>query len=186
MKKLNILGSLLIATLVISFSSCKKDETVSKPQINLTELGYENSGIAYAGNDLHIEANIVADGKIDKVNVEIHHEGEHGKMSLTKVFVDEKWHVDSTYTKFSGLRNTSFHEHYEVSLDAEPGNYHFHFAVTDMDGNQTILERGIEIRQTVEKTTQIITDALKPISGKEPKSYTKHIAETVHLKLPIL
>jgi hypothetical protein len=48
-------------------NACKKDEVISKPEIDLTELGYENSKIGYTGSDLHIEAEIVAEGKIETV-----------------------------------------------------------------------------------------------------------------------
>jgi hypothetical protein len=55
------------------FTACEKDdETNPKPVITLSELGYENSKIGYAGTDLHIEAEIVAKGKVDKITIEIH------------------------------------------------------------------------------------------------------------------
>ena len=51
----------LISALGVIFTSCKKTEDVTpKPVITMNELGYENSKIAYAGSDLHIESEIVA------------------------------------------------------------------------------------------------------------------------------
>lgn len=124
--------------MALSFSSCEKDEeTNAKPEIDLHELGYENSKIAYAGSELHIDAEIVAEAKIDKVHIEIHSESEHK---------DGEWHVDTTYTKFSDLKNTNFHEHLDVSSDADTGHYHFHFSVTDMEGQQTIIEDELEVK----------------------------------------
>ena len=103
------------------------------PEINLLELGYENSKIAYSGSELHIEAEIVAEGNIETVQIVIHPEGEHEK-SASAVSDEHEWEVDTTYSKFSGKKNTTFHEHIEVSDHAETGHYHFHFLVTDMEG----------------------------------------------------
>ncbi len=144
MKTRKLLIAITFAT-GLFFASCEKDATVLKPVVTITELGYENSKIGYAGSDLHIEAEIVAEGRIDKVTIEIHREGDHNK-SLTIALYDNEWEVDTTYTKFSGLKNATFHEHIEIPVYAEPGDYHFHFIVTDMEGNQTSVEEEIEIQ----------------------------------------
>lgn len=129
------------------YTSCKKnDSPIPKPVVNLIELGYQNSKIAYAGTDLHIEAEIVAEGKIDKVAIEIHPESEHNKSTMANLHIG-KWEVDTTYTKFSGLKNTAFHEHIDIPVYAETGHYHLHFIVTDMEGNQTIVEEELEVQQ---------------------------------------
>ena len=47
--------------------------------------------------------------------------------------------------KFSGLKNTTFHEHVEISSTAEAGEYHFDFIVTDMVGNQSSAEAELQI-----------------------------------------
>jgi len=137
---------LLIAGLVLS--SCKKDnddDTFARPQIVLNELGHDNNKIAHAGGELHVEATIEAEGKISTVRIKIHPEGEHGtKKSLLTQFKDE-WIVDTVYNEFSGLLNTVFHKHVEVPLTAPAGDYHFHFVVTDMEGQQTTIEDEFEI-----------------------------------------
>jgi hypothetical protein len=144
MKTKNIITTILVVTGIISFNACTKDDEAAKPQITLTELGYENSGIAYQGSDLHIEADIVAEGKIDKVTIEIHPEGGHeGKTSANALF---EWEVDTVYTEFYGLKNTEFHKHLEIPAEADTGHYHFHFIVTDQEGQQSSVEEEIEIR----------------------------------------
>lgn len=124
-------------TTVLFFSSCEKEAEM--PVITILELGngdnHGNDQTAKIGSDIHIEAEIVAKGKIDKVQVRIHPEGEHGTEGA-----HEEWEIDTTYTKFYGLKNTIFHEHLDIASEAEPGNYHFDFIVTDMEGNQSSAE----------------------------------------------
>ncbi|MFW6259748.1 MAG: DUF4625 domain-containing protein [Tangfeifania sp.] len=140
--------AILLAAGILSLNSCKKEEEIPNPEVTITELGYENSKIGYAGSDLHIEAEIVAEGRIDKVIVEIHHEGEHDNKSALVNLHDNEWEVDTTYTRFSGLKNVdNFHEHIEIPVYAEIGDYHFHFIVSDMEGNQTTVEEELEIQQ---------------------------------------
>jgi hypothetical protein len=146
MKSKNIIIILfLVATIGLFFTSCEKEDT-DKPVIDLSELGYENSKIGYAATDLHVEAEIVADGKIDKVTIEIHSEDEHEK-SATSGLDEDGWEFDSTYTEFSGLKNTTFHKHIDIPADADTGHYHFHFIVTDMEGQQTTIEEELEVQQ---------------------------------------
>jgi len=160
--KINYLLQVIIVLSVLFVSSCKKDENVAKPVITLTELGYENEKIAYLGNDLHIEADIIAEGKIQQIAVTIHSEGEHAAKSSLVLFDAGLWEVDTVYSKFSGLKNTTFHEHLEVPFDAEAGHYHFHFTVTDMDGNQTVIEEEIELKVPVDMTAPVLNITSAP------------------------
>lgn len=138
-------------------ASCTKEDNKLPPQINDFELGYENSGIAYLGSDLHIEAEILADAKIDRITLLIHHEGEHGKKTTYYLLDDDEWVVDSTYTKFSGLKNTTFHEHLNVPIEVEAGEYHLDFAVIDMDGNKTEIGRDLIIQVPVDTEAPELT-----------------------------
>jgi len=141
-KRIYLLAFLLSAGLI--FSSCKKDDDISKPTINILELGegdsHGNDHTAIIGGDLHIDADIIAEGTISTVQVIIHHEGDH------KSGRDEEWEVDTTYTKFSGLKNALFHEHIEIDTTAEAGEYHFDMIVVDMEGNQTSAEAELLIK----------------------------------------
>lgn len=133
--------TLLVIT-VIFFAACQKDP--SPPVITILELGdgdtHGNDHTAKIGGDLHMEVEVVAEGKIDKIQVRVHPEGEHHEEGE-----HEEWEIDTTYTKFSGLKNTTFHEHLEIDLSAEPGDYHFDFIVTDMEGNQSDAEADLKI-----------------------------------------
>jgi hypothetical protein len=148
MKTSNVILALFLAATVFSFNACTKDKVVSKPEIKSFELGHDNSGYAYPGSDLHIEADIVAEGKISSIEIKIHHEGDHGKKFASYILSEGEWEVDSAYIKFSGLKNTIFHEDLDVPADAEAGDYHFHFAVIDMEGNKAEVERELEIKLT--------------------------------------
>ena len=152
MKNKIIITGILMAG--ICYGSCEKkndDGSLPAPVVILNELGYENSMTAYAGSDLHIEAEIVAEGKIDKVSIDIHPEGGHAK-SFLKTLQESEWVVDTTYTGFSGLKNTILHEHLDIPADADTGHYHFHLIVTDLEGQQTIVEEELEILHTPVKS----------------------------------
>lgn len=148
------------------FSSCNKDdEVIPKPVITLNELGYENSKIGYAGTDLHIEADIVAEGNINKVKIEIHHEGEHAK-SITSILHEDEWEVDSTFTEFSGKKNTTFHKHIDIPVHADTGHYHFHFIVSDMEGQETTIEEELEVQQPTDDVAPVVTVSNNPANGQ--------------------
>lgn len=131
-------------TIAISFLlfSC---DTSNMPEIDFQELGLENSKTAIIGEELHMEADILAENTIDKIEVEIHPEGEYHKKSSLILEVSDEWETDTIYTRFSGLKNTLFHEHLEIPETAEAGHYHFHFTVTDMEGYQTVYEDEVEL-----------------------------------------
>lgn len=151
--KINILAfaiSFLLLTL-----SCNKEEDPSKPLVTISELGLENSKTAYVGDDLHVEAEIVAEARIDKVEIEIHPEEATG----------ETWEYDSVYTEFSGVKNTTFHKHVDISENAAAGAYHFHFIVTDMDGNQTAVEDDITIAVPDDSIAPEISVSSAPVNG---------------------
>ena len=130
---------LLLAVFVVSCN-----QTGAAPEIDFHELGFNNSKTAEAGDELHMDAEIVAENKIDRVEVELHPEGEHMK-SVSFSISSEEFEFDSVYTEFSGLLNAEFHKHIEIPAEAELGDYHFHFAVIDMEGYQTVFEDEVEI-----------------------------------------
>jgi len=160
MKIKNIITTILVIAGIISFNACNKDDEPAKPQITLTELGYDNSGIGYQASDLHIEADIVAEGKIDKVTVEIHPEGDHEGKSATIILTE--WEFDTVYTEFSGLKNTTFHKHIDIPAEADTGHYHFHFIVTDLEGQQTTVEAELEVRMPEDNVAPVVTISTSP------------------------
>lgn len=134
MKKNTII--LIAAALVLAFVSvsCKKDTPVAKPQITLTEVGHENSFEAMRGDDMHLEADILAEGLISRIDVEIHQE-------------DGSFEIEKTYTegKYIGVKNVEFHEHIDIPADAPLGEYHLHFTVTDREGQTSLAEAHIHV-----------------------------------------
>jgi hypothetical protein len=152
MKKYTLLMA-MTAILSLFMVSCTQDDDVSKPVVQLDELGANDSRTAYAGADLHIEADIVAEGKIASVRLLIHQEDE-GEDELEAANAElpvglrdaEAWVLDSTYTGvYANVKNTEFHEHVEVPSTAPTGIYHLHLYVTDLEGNQTIVEEEFEV-----------------------------------------
>lgn len=132
--KLNKTITLLFAALAFTFVSCNKDNSAAKPTVNLTEVGHDNEKYAMRGDDLHLEADIVAEGLIKRIDVEIHQE-------------DGSFEIEEAYTtgKYIGVKNTTFHEHIDIPETAPLGEYHLHFTVTDQQGQTVTAETHIEI-----------------------------------------
>jgi hypothetical protein len=151
----------LIATIFL-FSlfntSCNDEEKTEKPVINILEIGLSDSHVAYIGSDLHIEAEIVAEGKIDVVNVEIH---------LEEGSSDE---IEASFDEFSGLKNTTFHKHIEIPTGTKAGTYHLHFSVTDLEGNQTTIEDEISIEELVDEQAPVLNITSAPESNQSFKN----------------
>jgi len=126
----------IISLSLTACSSSDDDETLpAKPVITLTEVGHDNARHAHPGHDLHLEASLIAEGLIKRIDIEIHQEGGANKI------------VEQSYTegKYTGVRNTEFHEHLDIPATAPLGEYHLHFTVTDQHGQQTTAESHIEI-----------------------------------------
>ena len=121
----------------LSFTACNDDDDdklPAKPSVALTEVGHDNSRKAHPGHDLHLEGNVLAEGLIKSINVEIHQEG--GKFEIEKAY---------TTGKYIGVRNCEFHEHIDIPADAPLGEYHLHFTVTDQKGQQIMTEQHVQI-----------------------------------------
>ena len=138
MKKMKATSILSIfaaaAALLLSATSCNKEATPAKPTITLTEVGHDNSKTAMRGDDMHLEADILAEGLIKRIDVEIHQE-------------DGSFEIEKSYTegKYVGVKNVEFHEHIDIPADAPLGEYHLHFTVTDQKGQTTTVETHVEV-----------------------------------------
>lgn len=150
--KISTMTIMVTVVLFITFHSCKKEkENFQKPMITMNELGYNNSKIGYLGSDLHVEADIVAEGNIDKIMLEIHPEGSGS------------FEYSITYTEFSGLKNTVFHKHVDMPINiSDTGNYHFHLRVTDMSGNETMYEDDLRILKPEDSIAPVISITSAP------------------------
>ena len=137
-KYLNMSLVMALLTVAFVFSSCKKDDEMpEKPTITLTEVGHDNSCHAHPGHDLHLEADVLAQGLISRIDIEIHQE-TGGSYEIEKAY---------TEGKYIGVRNIEFHEHIDIPADAPLGEYHLHFTVTDKEGQQSTAECHIEMTE---------------------------------------
>lgn len=130
--------SLLSITL---FTSCSSDDN-SNPvtgniEINLTEVGHGTPAHVHAGEDLHLEAEILASEKIATVSVELHHE------TNTSAPI-----IRANYTDYAGLLNATFHKHIDIPANQPAGHYHLHLTVTDQAGNSETVETEVEVLAT--------------------------------------
>ena len=134
MKATSILSIIAAAAALLTASSCNKEENPAKPTVTLTEVGHDNSKTAEPGEDLHLEADILAEGLIKRIDVEIHLE-------------DGDYEIEKSYTegKYIGVKNVEFHEHIDIPADAPLGEYHLHFTVTDQKGQTTTAETHLDV-----------------------------------------
>lgn len=117
------------------FACSKKDDVAPQATISLKEVGSGNSKVAYAGSDLHLDAEIVAPGGIREVKLEIRPQTAGG------------WAFDSVYTAgLAGAKNADFHKHIDIPAEAAVGNYRVIVTVIDQQGRQTAAESALEIK----------------------------------------
>lgn len=140
MRTRNINLLLLFTALFFGFlSSCKKDNVdtpiTAKPEIGALEIGMDNNKTVQAGSDLHLDGEIVAEGLIEKIEIEIHQEGG-GTFKIAKIYNDER---------YVNRKNVNFHEHIDIPAVAPAGKYHFHLTVTDKVGNSTTVESPLTV-----------------------------------------
>lgn len=165
-KLFSIAATVLLGLSAVAFTSCddEKDEPkAAAPVVNLAEVGEENSKEAVAGKDLHLEGEIVADGLIKRIDVEIHQENG-GNFKIEKSY---------TEGKYIGVKNTTFHEHIDIPADAPAGAYHLHFTVTDRLGQQTTFESELNVTVSKPGSPEITFvevgegNSLKAVAGEE-------------------
>jgi len=123
----------LTAIITLGMTSCSSDDDEqlpAKPVITLTEVGHDNAKHCHPGHDLHLEASILAEGLIQRIEIEIHQK-DGGTQKIEQSYTDGK---------YIGVRNTDFHEHIDIPATAPLGAYHLHFTVTDQKGQQTMAE----------------------------------------------
>ncbi|RZJ77387.1 MAG: DUF4625 domain-containing protein, partial [Flavobacterium sp.] len=137
MKKFNIKPFFALLFTIIVLASCKKDkdEVLPAPTLTGLEVGSNNSKVAFAGNDVHIEGEILAPANLASVAIEIHAKTGTG------------WKFEQVYTEgFAGLKNAELHKHIDIPADAVLGLYHVHIKITDQAGQVTDVESDLEIK----------------------------------------
>lgn len=119
-----------------TFTSCKKDQMeVDAPFIQGLEIGHDNNKTAYPGTDIHIEAELIATGKLSNVKLEILPRSGNG------------WRFEKEYKDgLTGMNNATFHQHIDVPANAALGHYQVIFIVTDQQGVSTRQEAELEVK----------------------------------------
>jgi type 1 fimbria pilin len=147
------------------FTACnKEDDSPAKPIVTIHELGHgdshSNDNSATIGSSLHMDIEIVAEGKFDYIQVKIHPEGEHEHAGD-----HEEWEIDTTFsgTAITGLKNLDFHKDLKIDDHAEAGDYHFDVIVVDQNGNSGSDEAELEL---LEQATNVTVTNLS-INGGE-------------------
>lgn len=152
LNKIKTLAIAMLAASLIFFTSCDDDDNNS-PTISDMEIGTSDSHIGIVGDDLHTQAEIVADATIDDVIVKIYKESGEG------------WSYDSTFTEFQGSKNYTYHKHIDIPSTADTGSYVFSFTVTDMDGQETSLKDDLTIQYPTDLIAPILTITSAPENG---------------------
>ena len=143
------LTAIFVMAMFVFVSCSDDDDDFPAPLISNLEIGHHNSMIGHPGHDLHIDADIVAEGRIESVVIEIHYEGDHHHDHKSGQHDDHDghaWEFEHTWTEFSGLLNARFHKHIDIPEDAKTGHYHFHFKVIDQQGKVTEIEEEFELK----------------------------------------
>lgn len=159
---------------VSTLTSCSNDDdnaTVSnRLEVAFTEVGHGGTPPhAHAGEDLHLEAEILAEAKIASVTVAIHSE--------TNANAPE---INATYSDYNGLINATFHKHIDIPATQPAGLYHLHLTVTDTDGNTRTAESELEILTAEDEGG--ITIALTEIGHGTPGNFHAHAGEEMHIE----
>jgi hypothetical protein len=146
-------AGLLAATCLFS---CKKEDTpvLEKPVVTINEVGSNNSRIAYTGNNLHLDAEVKAPGKVASI-----------KLQITLADSNYGWDVVKTYTTpYAGVKNADFHEHIDVPENARPGMYTLLIVVTDEAGEKAQAKVDFEVIKDL-SLPSLTRASLKPVSA---------------------
>ncbi|WP_294823497.1 DUF4625 domain-containing protein [uncultured Flavobacterium sp.] len=157
-----------------ALTSCSSDDDAAEVnqriEVAFTEVGHGGTPPhAHAGEDLHLEAEILAEAKIAAVTVEIHSETNANAPEIT-----------ATYNDYNGLINATFHKHIDIPATQPAGLYHLHLKVTDADGNTRTAESELEILAA--ETGSDITIALTEIGHGTAGNFHAHAGEEMHIE----
>jgi hypothetical protein len=167
----NYLSKIGIFTFVASsliFTSCSDDDVADTITINIKEVGSNNSGLATAGGDLHIEADLVATARIASVEIEMHHETDASAPKINVVF-----------TEYAGQINAELHKHIDIPANQPAGDYHLHIKVIDANGNTRTAETEVRI---LASHANLFTINLTEIGHGTAGNFHAHAGEDMHIE----
>jgi hypothetical protein len=162
--------TLIASTILTSCSDDDKATTTARLEVNLTEVGHGGTPPhAHAGEDLHLEAEIIAAAKIANVTIEIHSETYASAPEIT-----------ASYADYNNLINATFHKHIDIPATQPAGIYHLHLTVTDLDGNTKTAESELEILAAEEDSQ--ISIALTEIGHGTIGNFHAHAGQEMHIE----
>lgn len=124
--KRNILrNTVIVAFALMAMTACGNDPAA--PVVTLNEVEHENSHSVVAGDDLHLEANIVAEGIVKSITLHVS-DDKHASFVMDTAFVD---------SKYIGVRNVELHEHIDIPAMCVAGRYSLMLSVADREGQVT-------------------------------------------------
>lgn len=167
----NYLSKIGIFTLVASsliFTSCSDDDAADTISINIKEVGSNNSGVATAGSNLHIEADLVATARIASVEIEMHHETDASAPEINVIF-----------TEYAGQINAELHKHIDIPDNQPAGDYHLHIKVMDANGNTRTAETEVRI---LASNANLFSINLTEIGHGTAGNFHAHAGEDMHIE----
>jgi len=164
--KFKLTLTLVAASFILMLPSCGEDEVeLAAPTISNLEVGTGNSLMATIGSDLHLDAEIVAEGKIASIEIDMHNEDGTG---------DD---IEVVFTNYNGKLNADFHEHIDIPSTTTEGDYHFHIKVTDEEGQSTEVDREVQVSAGTVSTAPEIED----LEVGENDNHTATVGGELHL-----
>ncbi len=148
--KTNLKFLAIVAFLGLFTQSCSDndDPSFAAPVISNFEYGegddHSTEAYAYKGGDIHLEADIHAEGTVESITLIIH------AHDLTPGDGEVEWDLEQSYSdsKYQVI-NPTFHEHVEVPSNIPAGEYHIELIVTDKLGNSTEVDGHIDIMDPI-------------------------------------
>ena len=135
----------IILLFSLSWKSCK-EEKADGPSATITELGYNNTGVGYIGGTFHVMADIVADGKIENIQIGVHQATLQKIAGIEAEGANSAWVFDTVYTeKYAGATSAAFDEWFDIPPTADTGAYNLQLKVMDMEGIQFLVEEKIRL-----------------------------------------
>lgn len=147
-QKFLLAASLLLSTFTFVVSSCDSDDEqidVAKPVVALTEVGSGNGKSVVAGEDLHLESELKAEGLIRRIDLSI------TSTDGATVVLATSW----TDGEYIGVRNSTFHEHVDIPANTAAGDYELTLTVTDQMGQSTAVTSELEITVPAEGSPEV-------------------------------
>ncbi|MDF9800838.1 hypothetical protein OKW21_006101 [Catalinimonas alkaloidigena] len=130
-----ILPFWVVSLLLVTACSDDDEPSATMPSIDEVEIGSGNNGIGVIGRDFHLNAEVVAGGTIDKVQININ--------PIENETYTHDWSFEIAWDEFKGLKNSTIHKHFDIPEDAPEGKFDFIITITDENG--TKLEETYEV-----------------------------------------